>query len=89
MLNKDKNENYIKRCQTLTNIFNDIEIMNYIPEIKTLSNKVCDILIENSKINQLFDMEEIFRRFSLDVICKVLFQYDLEALDDSIEYQVG
>lgn len=51
-----------------------------------LSAKVADVIAQAAAEGSLIDVDELFSKLTMDIICKVAFQYDLQALSDSDEF---
>lgn len=56
--------------------------------IKVLTSQLVDILIKKSANEQAIKMDVLFGRLTIDVICKVGFDLDIHALEDSALFQV-
>jgi hypothetical protein len=75
------------RKKILHSSFNEKAARSFIEPIQALVTKASDVLAKEASICSIVKMEELSEKFTFDTFMKVAFNYDLEALSDSTEYQ--
>ncbi len=64
-------------------------LRNFKSELKLISSKMSMMVSKYAESGDVLLIDKLFGQMSIDVICKIAFQYDLRALDESARFLVS
>lgn len=83
IFNIDTGPEWKKRRSAFRQSFSTIALKQFQERMRLLSKKLCDALRENAERKSVVRADYLFGQMTVDVICSLAFQYDLNAMENS------
>jgi len=87
IFNLDTNEEWKLRRSILKTAFSMNNVSKFGSIIKAKSSEMCSILKESANSAEVVQIDLLFGKLVLDIICKVAFDFELDALSNSTMFQ--
>lgn len=69
--------------------FSMLQLKVFQDQLKLLTSKLIALLKKSAENKTVMELDKVFGQVTVDVICSIAFQYDVQAMEDSEIAQVG
>eukprot|EP01038_Epipyxis_sp_PR26KG_P004041 gene4041-5783_t len=87
IFNLDTNSDWKIRRQAFRHSFTATSLRSFQNEVVEKSLRLCSILNEHCCSKQPVEIDKLFGKLTIDIICNIAFQLDIDALGDSETFQ--